>query len=92
MVIYDLSGKKVLNTIEGANSTDWYLGTDAEGYTYLLGYEGCYVLDKDMKPIAWIADVRKVDLEKRMVYMVDGGQKYEAPVYTLEELLEIAKQ
>ena len=92
LVIYDVSGKKVLNTIEGANSTDWYLGTDASGYTYLLGYEGCYVLDKDMKPIAWIADVRKVDLEKRMVYMVDGGEKYEAPVYTLEELLEIAKE
>ncbi len=92
LVIYDVSQKKVLNTIEDAISTDWYLGTDAEGYTYLLSYEGCYVLDKDMKPIAWIADVRKVDLEKRMVYMVDGGEKYEAPVYTMEELLEIAKE
>lgn len=92
LVIYDVSQKKVLNTIEDANSTDWYLGTDAEGYTYLLSYEGCYVLDKDMKPIAWIADVRKVDLEKRKLYMVDGGVKYEAPVYTLEELLEIAKE
>ena len=92
LVIYDVSQEKVLNTIEDANSTDWYLGTDAEGYTYLLSYEGCYVLDKDMKPIAWIADVRKVDLEKRKLYMVDGGVKYEAPVYTLEELLEIAKE
>ena len=49
------------------------------------------MLDKDMKPIAWIDDVRKVDLDKRIVYMVDGGVNFEAPVYTLEQLLEIAK-
>ena len=91
LVIVDTAQKKVLNTIEDAYTTDWYLGTDALGYTYLLGYEGCYVLDKDMEPIAWIDDVRKVDLDKRMVYMVDGGVKFETPVYTLEQLLEIAK-
>jgi len=91
LVIFDTIQKEVLNTIKDAYSTNWYLGTDAEGYTYLLGYEGCYVLDKDMEPIAWINGVRDVDLAKRMVYMVDGGMKFEAPVYTLEQLLEIAK-
>ena len=91
MVIFDTQQKKVLNTIKDAHTTEWYLGTDAVGYTYLLSYEGCYVLDKEMNPIAWIDDVRKVDLDKRVVYMVEGGQMFEAPVYTLEELLEIAK-
>lgn len=91
LAIVDTTKKKVLNTIKDAYTTDWFLGTDASGYTYLLSYEGCYVLDKDMKPIAWIDDVRKVDLDKRIVYMVDGGVNFEAPVYTLEQLLEIAK-
>lgn len=91
LVIFDTFQKEVLNTIKDAYTTDWYLGTDALGYTYLLGYEGCYVLDKDMEPIAWINGVQNVDLDKRMVYMVDGGLNFEAPVYTLEELLEIAR-
>ncbi len=91
LLIFDTLQKEVLNTIKDAYTTDWYLGMDALGYTYLLGYNGCYVLDREMEPVAWIDGVRDVDLDKRMVYMVDGGMKFEAPIYNLEELLEMAK-
>lgn len=91
LTIYDTVKKSVRNTIEEAYLMEWCLGTDAEGYTYLLGYEGCYVLDVNMEPIAFIRDVREVDLEKRMVYMENDGIYYEAPVYTVKELLEMAE-
>ncbi len=90
--IYDTNQKRVLNTMEDAYSTEWCLGTDVEGYTYLLGYNGCYVMDRNMEPIAWIPDVREVDLENRKVYMESDNLYFEAPVYTVEELIQLAKE
>ncbi|MBR4084152.1 MAG: TIR domain-containing protein [Lachnospiraceae bacterium] len=91
LVIYDTLEKKVLNTIESAHPTNWHLGTDTHGYSYLLGYGGCYVLNQNMESVAWIPDVKEVDLENRKVYMLSGTKCFEAPVYTLEELLEMAE-
>ena len=91
MVIYDTEQRKVLKVFEDAIDTNWCLGTDAEGYTYLLAETGCYVLNKDMDIIAWIEDVQNVDVEKRMVYIKVDGKYYEAPIYSLEELIEIAQ-
>lgn len=91
LVIFDTVQKKVLNTIENAYITDWYLGTDIHGYTYIMGYDGCYVLDGNMAPIAWINEVKNVNLEKGIVYIESGIMKFETPIFTLEELLEIAE-
>lgn len=92
LAIYDTIEKQVLYTIEDAHPTEWHLGTDSQGYSYLLGYGGCYILNQNMEPVAWIPDVKEVDLENRKVYMYNGRQCFEAPVYTLEQLLEIAKE
>jgi len=89
--IYDTTQNKVINTIENAYDSDWFLGPDVKGNNYLLGYTGCYLLNQNMEPIAWIPNVRNVDLENSVVYIEDGNVYYEAPIYTLEELLEIAK-
>ncbi len=89
--IYDTTQNKMIHTIENAYDTDWLLGPDSKGNNYLLGYTGCYVLNLDMEPIAWIPNVRNVDLENSIVYIEDGNVYFEAPVYTLEELLEVAK-
>lgn len=91
MTVYDTQQKKVLNVIGNAIKTYWCLGTDKEGYTYLLANTGCYVLNRDMELIAWIENVKKVDVNKRMVYMANAGKYFKAPIYTLEELIEIAK-
>lgn len=92
LTIYDTEENKVLNTIEDSYPVEWCLGTDATGYTYLLGYNGCYVLDKNMEPVAWILDVREVDLQNRIVYMESDDTYYEAPVYSVEELLQMAEE
>ncbi len=89
-VIYDVENSKILNTMDWAYPTDWCLGTDTEGYTYLLGFYGIYMLNQDMEPVMWLADARGVDMEARKVYLEWNGEHYEAPIYTVESLLEMA--
>ena len=91
-VIYDTTAKVVVSTIENAYTVDWFMGPDANGNLYLLGYTGCYVLNQNFDPIAWIPYVVNVDLENSLVYMKDGEKYFEAPIYTLEDLLQIAKE
>lgn len=90
-LVYDVETGKVCSTADWAYPTEWCLGTDGEGYTYLLGYYGIYMLNEDMAPIAWIDKARDVDFEENKVYITYGNYNYEAPLYSLEELLQIAE-
>lgn len=92
LVIYDVEADKVLNTIEDAKLTQWCIGTDSKGYTFLLGYTGCYVLNEAMEPVAWMKDATDVDLEKRKVFIETDGICFESPIYDVEDLLKIAKE
>lgn len=91
MVIYDVEAGDIINTMDWAYPTDWCPGTDTEGYTYLLGYHGIYMMNQDMKPVMWMADAQAVDMEARKVYFEWNGHHYEAPVYSVEDLLEMAQ-
>ena len=92
LVIYDVEAGKVLNTLEDVYRTEWCLGQDEEGNTYLLGYYGCYVLNQDMEVTTWIPKGRAVDFENKRVYITYNTYSYEAPLYSLEELLQIAEE
>ena len=91
LVICDVEKKEVINTIEDAYSTELCVGTDEEEYTYLVGYNGAYVLNKDMKPVMWIEHAKDIDIENRKVYLNWINSNYEAPLYSVEDLLEIAE-
>jgi len=91
LAIYDVTAGRLCHTIEEAYPCLLCAGTDADGYTYLLGYYGCYVLNTEMKPIMFIDGARKVDYENRKVYLNWNNQYYEAPLYTPEELITMAK-
>jgi WD40 repeat protein len=91
LVICDVEKKAVINIIEDAYSTELCIGTDSEGNTYLSGYYGVYVLNKDMKPVMWIEHAKDVDIENQKVYLNWINSNYEAPLYSLEDLLEIAE-
>jgi len=91
VAIYDVTEGKLCHTIEDAYPTEWCLGTDVNGYTYLLGYYGCYVLNTDMVPVMWISNARSVDLESQTVYLGWYDNYYQAPIYSVEELIQIAK-
>ncbi len=91
LVICDADKKEIINIIEDAYSTELCIGTDEKGYTYLSGYYGVYVLNQDMKPVMWIEHAKDVDIENQKVYLNWINSNYEAPLYSLEDLLEIAE-
>lgn len=91
LVIYDVQAAQIVNTMEWAYPTEWCLGTDSEGYTYLLGYYGIYMMNLDMVPVMWIAEAQDVDMDARKVYLEWNGHHYEAPIYNVETLLQMAE-
>ena len=90
-VIYDVEARKICNTMDEAYPTQWCLGKDAAGYCYLLGYYGCYILNENMEPVMWLPEAKGVDLENRKVYLAWYENYYEAPVYSVEELIQMAE-
>lgn len=89
--IYDVEAGQVIQTMDWAYPTKWCLGKDERGYTYLLGYYGCYILNEKMEPFMWIPEAIEVDMESQKVYLSDNYGKFEAPIYSLEELIEMAE-
>ncbi len=90
-IIYDTEAKEIVQTMESAYDTELCLGTDEDGYTYLAGFYGVYVLNEDMKPVMWIEHAVDVDLEKKRVYMNWLNSNYEAPLYSVDDLLKLAE-
>ena len=92
LVVYDVNASEVIYGMDSAYDTELCLGTDCDGYTYLAGVYGIYVLNEDMHPVMWIEHAKDVDMENQKVYLSWNANNYEAPLYTTEELLEIAAQ
>lgn len=90
MVVYDVIDNRILQTVPDMPNLEWYAGIDQENHTYIYGQEGCYILDENMNPIMYIDNVRHIDLANHKIYLSWDDDTYEAPLYTLEELIEIA--
>ncbi len=90
--VYDTITGEIISSMDAAYPTYWFIGTDAQGYSYLLGYFGCYIMDLNMEAVAWIEKCKDVDIENRKLYLTDSQYSYEAPVYSVEELLQAAKE
>lgn len=91
IVIFEL-GVGIVATIETEHPMHAFLGPDAAGRSYLLGTHGCYILNQDMSPIAWVANAVSVDVEEQKIYLEYGSHSYVTSVYTLDELLKIAEE
>ena len=92
LVVVDVLTGQTINTIPDIPKLEWYAGKDEKQNTYIYGYEGCYVFDSKMQPIMYIESVRHIDLENRKIYLSWYSKEYEAPLYTNEELLQIAQE
>lgn len=90
--VYDTMTGKIISSMDAAYPTYWFMGTDAQGYSYLLGYFGCYIMDSNMEAVAWVDKCKDVDVENRKLYLTDSQYNYVAPVYSVEELLQAAKE
>ncbi len=90
-VIYK-EGTGIVSTMETNKDISNFIDKDTTGKSYLLGAHGCYILNLDMQPIAWVDDARNVDTDEQKIYLNRGSNYYVAPIYTVDELLEIAEE
>lgn len=91
LVVYDTQEKKVVKTSEELYPMRYYLGSDEEGNHYLYSSYGIYVLNADMEPFMFIENGCGVDIENQKVYLSWFSYYYESPLYSAEELLEMAE-
>lgn len=91
LCVYDVNANTVLNSMEGMTYMEWFLGTDEDGNSYLLGVNGMYILNKEMQAVAFIPQARGVDLERGKVYIGWMEEVYEVPLYSKEAILEMGK-
>lgn len=92
LVVYDVQAQIVKNTLEDMYYTRCCLGTDASGYTYLIGSYGAYMLNEAFEPVMWLDYAVDVDLERQVVYLNWTSNYYEAPIYSARELIQMAKE
>lgn len=92
MLVYDVENRTVINIVPDMPLLEWYVGKDEDGNTYLHGLKGCYALNSEMKLIMYIDNVCHIDIANRKVYLSWYEKHYEAPLYTIEELLQIAQE
>ncbi len=91
LVIYDTHKKEVIKASEELHPLRYYLGTDAQGNHYLYSSHGIYVLNADMEPFLFVENGCGVDVENQKVYLSWFSNYYESPLYSVEELLEMAE-
>ena len=91
LLIYEV-GVGICTTISNAEYIDGYISGGTDGKSYLLCSVGCYVLNEDMQPIAWIDQVKDVDVQNNILYMQQSLYSFSSPIYSLEELIQMAKE
>lgn len=90
-MIYEV-GVGIRTIISTAEDMEGYIDAGADGKSYLLCLTGCYMLNADMQPIAWIDHVKDVDAENGVLYMEQGSRSFSSPIYTTDELIQMAKE
>ena len=100
IVIYSIY-EDLTYRIEDGNTLTGYLGkgefiVDDEGttkeYTFVSCIGGGYVLSADYKKVMFIPNMVTVDTEQNKVYISGYDGLYEAPIYTKEDLIQMAPQ
>ena len=89
LAVYNAKTKELINTIEGISKPDHYYGKDKYGRTYIGTISNAYILDKDYNKVSHIVGLAKVEKDK--VIIANNSKYYILPIYTLEDLLKLAK-
>jgi hypothetical protein len=87
--VYNVKEKKLLNTVEGVLRPDHYYGTDKYSRTYIGNITDAYILDKNYNKVGHIRGLTEVENDK--VIITNEGTYYSLPIYTLNDLLKMAK-
>ena len=87
--IYDTKEKKLINTINDINDSSHYYGKDKYGRIYIGNMSDAYIIDKDYNKVGHIQGLYEVNKDK--VIVTHNSKYYSLPIYTLDDLLKLAK-
>ncbi|MCH5275625.1 MAG: toll/interleukin-1 receptor domain-containing protein [Lachnospiraceae bacterium] len=92
--MYGTGDMTLLGTLSNLkDSPQQYLGRDGAGNFFVGGVSYGYMLNADYKLLAVIENLQEIDAQTNTLYIRSGeGTCYEAPIYTVEELLEKAEE
>lgn len=89
--IYEASSMQLLETInETRGDARYYLGEDNEGNKYISGVYSGYCFDADYNVTAEIQNLLAVDKENNRLIVGAYDEPYQIPIYSTQELLDIA--
>ena len=92
LAVYSVKDSKLLNYINDLNTVDHYFGKDKYGRVYIGDTSDSYILDKNYNKVGHIKGLAKLDNKKnRVIISNDNGVYYSLPIYTLNDLLDEAK-
>lgn len=91
VVIYSVDDCKEVFSLDTEQAVQAYLGKDADGNTYWASYAVTYCLSPDYNLIAQIHYVKAIDYDTNELVFEYRNQFYAIPIYSREELLEMAK-
>ena len=91
MNIYDVETKKLINSVKDITTVTNYIGKDKYGRTYVGNLNDSYILDKEYNKVGHIRNLNAIDNKNNRVIIYDSDKYYSLPIYTLEDMLKIAK-
>lgn len=90
-VVFDTVQGETIITLRDYPIMNGYFCEDYdEGYTYIRGEEGGYLLSVEYEIMMFIPGMVGVNLDENKVYISSEGNLYEAPIYSYIDLLRIA--
>ena len=88
--IYDVKTKKLIKTLVNVGKVNHYFGKDKYNRTYIGDISDSYILDKSYNKVGHIKSLVKLDNDK--VIIAYNNEYYSLKIYTLKDMLELAKK
>lgn len=88
-VLYDIIYQDTV-IFEDIGEVTGYFGTDSNYNIYIKGVDCAYVFTEDFHPIMRIPNMVALNAEENKVYIETDMAMYEAPIYTVMDVLQLA--
>lgn len=91
VTLYKISTKEPIASLDIPNDINLYLGKDQEGNLYFSNGNHGYCISKDYNVIGDIYALTGLDEDNNKLRLSYYSSSYEAPIYTVDELLQMVE-
>ena len=90
IAIYNTENKELIKLLNNVGTLSHYFGKDKNNRIYIGDVSNTYILDKNYNKVGYIKSLRKLEDDKLLI--ANNGKIYSLKIYSLNEMLEQAKQ